>query len=1483
MTPFELFQAALEYGTPQEQDAFVESQSEHDLTLRSEVKSLLRAHWESDGFLDKNSAKTQRVIETVQLVSQNQSDREARGLKAIQRIQELLGKPENPEVIATIDHYSLLNAIGVGGFGVVFRAMDEKLQRLVAIKMLTPMSESDLSPSKRSLQEARSAAAVNHENVVGIHDVEESPIPYIVMEYVNGATLHEYLEESGPLAIDLLVSLSRQIASGLAAAHQGGFVHRDIKPGNILVEVGNELKAKLTDFGLAQTVNDASLSTSEQFVGTPLYASPEQARSLEIDARSDLFSLGSVMYQMATGQPPFAASTSQQVLQQVRKFSPQPIQQIRPSVPDWLCRIIDKLHEKDPEARFQSAEQLAKLLADCERDLLNAPKIVAQAGLSQLSSNLVSRPEAGLDTVASTGSVRSSTAWHKNLVPTVAMILILGVIAIAWWTDGRHANQPNQQFAVGHEDSKSPTSENAVTPTQNARKNIDSLPKWDLPTKAPAPLLPSTSREETQAIQLRWAEYLKQPAFTPSAIGLKFALIPPGDFDKTFTRNRDGEIHPSMPTIRFRITEPYRLSTTEVTVAQFRAFIEDTKYETVAELLGFGCDQTAYRASGLTWEKPGRAVRPDEPVTMVTEEDAATFCKWLSEKEGRRFRLPTEAEWIHACRAGSDSRFVFGVDSTSLEFAAWTIENSGALPNPVGTLAANPLGLHDMLGNLWERTSDWLDHLAMFPYLQQVNPRGAPISNTIGGCFIEPRTSVHADLIVGNWSSPSATIGFRVLEDIGNVTSNSNAEDWESLSLVPRNGLPMSLRALTSKPAKIDGIAGWSLCLKEMQSVTPTSPAWNSMTNQWFVGGDEGSVTVLDSNGAFVEKLLGPAHATELKISPDGKWVVVKDSNGSMVEHLYVWNWQQRKLKAVLPIDGRFWSFSPDSTKLVFAKQNRGPWNNWGAYELNLDTGHVHSLMIPRLVDALDWVGSPDRIVCKTRIEPQKEFSLEVFDYPTMKLLNSVPIRGVRRLYVSPNGSKIATLDGFDSLSVLDAEMLQSINGFNCDCEHCQWYLDNERLLVYGDGVSKVIRSSTGEVLFKLESDLRCLTPPRLCEEIGAIVVATEPMGKLRRFSAETGRELPFEESSASIQSSMILSGNDVHFLEGERIRTFDLAKSQHRSDSSWHSGPWCATYDGSVIAVVHKQQIVQRQLADGTERRIEWTSDESPAPHPLWLTYSNDGKKLACCFESVDRTRRIDIFKIDEDRQSCELKQVDASINSVTWSSDDKLLAGLIESSRGGSIVDELTVWDATTGEQICSSKIPFAVNKPLSSIRHQMVYSSAENAFMIANGNSVYGFDTRTQYWKSLLNTRLPAVSRAVSVKPDQSQFVVSYGDQFHHFYRASSVDFVGELQAMRKNVNWTKDGSTLLLSDPRHGVLTYAAGTFEPLAAIVPFSKGDQWLICSAEGHYCGSDSIDSKIAYVVLHQDGSQRTYSPEEFGQKFGWKNSPDSVRLIPAK
>ena len=296
----------------------------------------------------------------------------------------------------TISHYKILNKLGSGGMGVVYEAEDTRLGRNVALKFLPPEMGQDAQSLERFQREARAASALNHPNICTVHAIEQHERQhFIVMERLEGQTLAQMIGRN-PIKIDKLLTVTIQIGDALESAHAKGIVHRDIKPANIFVTERGQVK--ILDFGLAKMesaprnsvgmhanmemqteVNTNGLTQPGTTLGTVAYMSPEQARGQLADARTDLFSLGTVLYQMATGILPFQGDTSAVIYEAILNRDPQPVRETNPSVPSELERIIDKALEKDRNLRYQTATDIKTDLARLKRDLESGRKRTAES------------------------------------------------------------------------------------------------------------------------------------------------------------------------------------------------------------------------------------------------------------------------------------------------------------------------------------------------------------------------------------------------------------------------------------------------------------------------------------------------------------------------------------------------------------------------------------------------------------------------------------------------------------------------------------------------------------------------------------------------------------------------------------------------------------------------------------------------------------------------------------------------------------------------------------------------------------------------------------------------------------------------------------------------------------------------------------------------------------------------------------------------
>jgi len=350
-------------------------------------------------------------------------------------IQKILAPSDDERMLGRLGPYEITGIIGSGGMGIVLKGHDRALDRFVAIKLLSPHLASSGAARQRFLREAKAAAAVVHDNVIAIHGVDEfAGLPYLVMPYCRGTTLEKRVRDAGPMSLREILRVGLQTARGLAAAHAQGLVHRDVKPANILLEDGVE-RVRITDFGLARAADDASLTVTGLLAGTPHYMSPEQALGKPLDARSDLFALGAVLFTLATGKPPFRAESSHAVLRMVTDVEPADVRLANPDMPAWLAGIVGRLLAKDPAARYPSATEVAAILEAClahVNDPLAKPLPAAAAALlAPLPGPATGRARSTLPPSTFLSRLRDLMS-DQRLLSIAALVIFLMALLLPW-------------------------------------------------------------------------------------------------------------------------------------------------------------------------------------------------------------------------------------------------------------------------------------------------------------------------------------------------------------------------------------------------------------------------------------------------------------------------------------------------------------------------------------------------------------------------------------------------------------------------------------------------------------------------------------------------------------------------------------------------------------------------------------------------------------------------------------------------------------------------------------------------------------------------------------------------------------------------------------------------------------------------------------------------------------------------------------------
>jgi formylglycine-generating enzyme required for sulfatase activity/serine/threonine protein kinase len=719
--------------------------------------------------------------------------------------------------IKQLGQYRLLKKLGEGGMGAVYLAEDINVARKVAVKVLPKKYAAEQDFLTRFRREAQATGRLNHVNIVMAYTVgEELGQHFYAMEYCEGETLDRVLKHQGRLPWDKALEVTIQVARGLQHAHEHDIIHRDIKPANVFIckpfgsaavsgggagtEAGatdpfvDGFVAKILDLGLSKSIGASEQSFYTQTgvaLGTPHYISPEQAKGDKgIDGRTDIYSLGAMLYHLVTGQTPFTGSTAALVMMKhLTEQLPNP-QDIEPDLPDGVVQIIMKMMAKAPDDRYASCKELLddlELVLDGKmpsshaidvakssvamaravrpprpqapsldrKGVAHGPLAHARGSVSPRGTRqheAVERRKGGRRTEDGTAEQAGGETARKRNMYIAAGVLGLGVVILLFALlrgGGENGETRNPKLeGSGTVSGESSLVSGGRTPGAVVQ-----------PETRPAAVPAETALPKELAFDLG------------GGVKMEFVLIPAGDF---MMGADDGEAN-EKPIHRVRISTPFYLGKYEVTVAQFKAFADATKHVTEAEKRGRAGawqDGRLTAVGGINWRTPGLPKEDNHPVVFVTWNDARAFCDWAAMKTGRRVRLPTEAQWEYACRAGSTTRFHTGNSDADLEQAAWFKQNSGMRTHAVGQKKPSAWGLYDMHGNAWEWVQDCFGekYYSQSPPLDPTGPnesphkrdrvlRGGGWSHTAEHCRAARRHELEHDATLQN-------IGFRCALDV---------------------------------------------------------------------------------------------------------------------------------------------------------------------------------------------------------------------------------------------------------------------------------------------------------------------------------------------------------------------------------------------------------------------------------------------------------------------------------------------------------------------------------------------------------------------------------------------------------------------------------------------------------------------------------------------------------------------------------------------
>lgn len=621
-----------------------------------------------------------------------------------------LSRAEADDELGRLAGYRILRVLGQGGMGMVLEAEDVRLKRHIAIKVMKPEMAAKESHRRRFLREAQAAARVESDFIIPIYQVgEENGVAFIAMPFLKGEPLDARMKH-GRIQVSEMLQIGLQIAEGLAAAHEHGLVHRDIKPGNIWLEtvgggkwaVGSQIKApmsevrgrsgidrlptfrvKILDFGLARlSQDDVRLTQSGAIIGTPAYMAPEQARGQAVDHRADLFSLGVLLYEMATGKRPFTGNDAMAIISSLALDKPAPPIELDPDLPPIFSQLITKLLEKDPANRVQNANEVVEVL----KGLQPKATVVVVAGShsktaanpwenidannatnTEAPPNLVSRDAESLErSVLPTRTIPGPRDHAGERVPLrkasasrltwIVSTTFIGIVTLIVIFMNRGKNDPPTD--TGNKE--------GVVNKDVPKKDVSIVAK-EIESSPPIANGPEVSFDLGNGIKL---EVIKI-----NANGKKFLMGSPKD-EPDRAEAKEGFDPEEQHAVTFG--HDYYVGKYEVTQEQ---------YETIVE-------SNSSKFKGVR-----------NPVAQVSWNDAQEFLTKLNDRfknQKVKFRLPSEAEWEYACRAGTETAYSFGKTLTTQE-----ANIGGVGSKPVGSYPDNAFGLFDMHGNVREWCEDF--------------------------------------------------------------------------------------------------------------------------------------------------------------------------------------------------------------------------------------------------------------------------------------------------------------------------------------------------------------------------------------------------------------------------------------------------------------------------------------------------------------------------------------------------------------------------------------------------------------------------------------------------------------------------------------------------------------------------------------------------------------------------------------------------------
>lgn len=1077
---------------------------------------------------------------------------------------------------------------------------------------------------------------------------------------------------------------------------------------------------------------------------------------------------------------------------------------------------------------------------------------------------------------------------------------------------------------------------------------------WNLPNGAPPPAIFPFDAAQARRHQEAWAKYLGVPVEQTNSLGMKFALVPPGEFEFPFTKDGQTEVTPDTPRARLRLVRPIYVGTTEVTFAQFEKFVDATGYETDAERMGGGAgphDWTPNPKS--TWKTPWqRSPEPNEPVTQVSGNDAMSFCEWLTalecgdlsplskpdggssgpgiraktvaqgglSKSGDKsphskgpYRLPREAEWYFAARAGSNRRYVLGDSAEDLAKVAWggrdpsQVKDNGV--QAVARTLPNAFGLFDVLGNVWEVCGD--------RQLQQAFLSGSAfwISSQRGAGYNVP------GCVPEVWGAAYIlnSVGFRIAREITpvrdtlHVSPRRAAERLQptaddSIVFAQRKRLPLSTNAIVSRSANIPGVRSWSVEMAghqgQVQAIT-----WSPKGDLIATGGGEGSVRLWDREGRLQRVLLGhEGSVSSVVFSPDGSLLASSDFGGSAtIYQVRIWEVATGACLVIIPFDNWIMglAFSPNGESLAIALT--GQWKRLTV--VNLRTGGGLESAEESTSDFVAWSPDGSRLMSRKWVGP----TICIWDGTTLKKLAELQVSDAEGKIVglepgvwSPDGHSIAAPGGDGAWRIWDSETFELRKTLKREGEA-------PFRLPFGIGGALLLWKQNGQLVTPLATN-RLLTWD---VERGEVVSEVDiPLGvrfapspdeseivswhshrpHLDFLDAETGKSLRRGiNRGATMEAHVGLSPDGQRIVTCEEwgmaeIWEADTGRPVARNGGARIWGPTWRPSDGFVAGrstssnVGHELSLFDSvTMASAFKLQDEGKGVSSHA-------WSPDGKLLA----AADLDNAIRVWDISNREVINNLVGHEARIWKLAWSPDGKCLASRSEDKT-------VRLWEPISGRLLATyEEFPQPMHTHV--FRQGLTWTPDSQMLWIGLDTHAVQLDVANGQFSPMENFSNGNVIDSLAISVDGKQMIAreNYGWTFLRTIGADgspSRRLLG--QRLGRYPVWHPDGRRFLGSEYPEGgyVVGFDIQTNRRLGMLFPWITGDHWMCVSPEGHLRGGHfepgqtkfdpadtaipaSLKEQIVYVALLDDGSQVTLSPDEFAARFGWQNDPHQAYLL---